>query len=59
MKNNYIALGLIFGTGIGISTGVATNNLAIGLSIGIGASLALGAAMKNEKRKCEERKQKL
>lgn len=54
MRSNYIALGLIFGTGIGISIGVATNNLAIGLSIGIGTGIALGAAIKKEKRNCQK-----
>lgn len=60
MKNNYTALGLIFGAGMGICLGVVTDNLAIGLSIGAGAGLALGtafgAAVKREKRKCEANK---
>ena len=45
MKNNYIALGLIFGAGIGLSAGVLTNNLAIWLSIGAGTGLVLGAGL--------------
>ena len=60
MKNNYIALGLIFGTGVGIIFGVATSNLAIGISIGLGAGIALGAALesilRNQKNKCEIKK---
>lgn len=57
MKNNHIALGLIFGVGIGITFGVATNNLAIGLSMGIGAGIALGAAFGSyvKKRNCENK----
>lgn len=57
MKTNYLAIGLIFGAGIGISLGVVTDNLAIGLSIGIGAGLSMGTALafalKREERKCE------
>lgn len=45
MKNNYIALGLIFGAGIGLSIGVLTESLAIWLSIGAGAGLVLGAGL--------------
>ncbi len=60
MKNNYTALGLIFGVGIGISIGVVTDNLATWLSIGIGAGLALGAGfgiyVKGKKKNCEFRK---
>jgi hypothetical protein len=41
MKNNYVALGLIFGAGIGLSVGVLTDNLAIWFSIGAGTGLAL------------------
>lgn len=60
MKSNYTALGLIFGAGLGISIGVATDNLATLLSIGAGAGLALGAAFgtyaKRKKRDCEIKK---
>ncbi|WP_347921896.1 hypothetical protein [Pontimicrobium sp. SW4] len=56
MKNNYIALSLIFGVGIGISIGVATNSLAVGLSIGIGTAMSFTAAIRNESRKCKSKK---
>ncbi|MCK0110014.1 hypothetical protein MWU58_11965 [Flavobacteriaceae bacterium S0825] len=56
MKNNYIASSLIFGAGIGISIGVATNSLAVGLSIGIGTALSFAAAIRNESRKCRRKK---
>lgn len=60
MNNNYIALGLVFGAGIGLSVGVLTDNLAICLSIGAGAGLALGAGLgtyvKGKRRDCEVRK---
>ena len=45
MKNKYIALGLVFGAGIGLCIGILTNNIAIGLSLGAGAGLVLGAAL--------------
>jgi len=60
MKNNYVALGLIFGAGIGLSVGVLTDNLAIWFSIGAGTGLALGVGLgtcvKGKRRDCGVRK---
>lgn len=38
-KKNYIALGIIFGTGLGIIMGIAVKNTAIGLPIGVALRL--------------------
>ena len=60
MKNNYVALGLIFGAGIGLSVGVLTDNLAIYLSMGAGAGLVLGAGidayLKKGRKDCKVKK---
>ena len=60
MKNNYIALGLIFGAGIGLSVGVLTDNLSIYLSMGAGAGLVLGAGidayLKKGRKDCKVKK---
>ena len=63
MKNNPMALGLIFGAGIGINIGILTNNLAIWLPIFTGVGLALGAVfgtyLKEQKRNCEAKNSEL
>lgn len=63
MKNNAMALGLIFGAGIGINIGVLTDNLAIWLSIFTGVGIALGAAygtyLKEQKRNCKAKNPEL
>ena len=46
MKNNYKALGLVFGAGIG---------LCIGISLGAGAGLVLGAALGTSVKKGNEK----
>ena len=46
MKNNYKALGLVFGAGIG---------LCIGISLGAGAGLVLGAALGTSVKKENEK----
>lgn len=54
MKNkNHIALGIIFGTGLGIILGVALNNTAIGLPIGAEAGVAIGVALSLNSKKCK------
>ena len=47
MKNKYIALGLVFGAGIGLCIGILTNNIAIGLVLGAGVGLVFGTAIKS------------
>jgi len=42
-----LVLGLIFGAGIGLCTGILTNNIAIGLGLGAGIGLVLGGLLKN------------
>ena len=54
-KPNYIALGLIFGAGIGISLGVATDNIAIGMSMGPGIGLVFGVLWTAAARKKSEK----
>ncbi len=55
MKNNYKALGLVFGAGIGLCIGIVTNSLAIGISLGAGAGLVLGAALGTSVKKENEK----
>jgi len=47
MKNKFRALGLVFGTGIGLCVGILIDNIAIGLSLGAGAGLVFGFARLN------------
>ena len=58
--NNFKALGLIFGAGIGLCVGILTVNLDIWLAIGAGTGLAISAGLstyvKGKKRDCEVRK---
>ena len=46
MKNKYLALGLIFGGGIGLCIGVATTSIAISLPLGAGTGLIFGKLFK-------------
>ena len=55
MKNKYIALGLVFGAGIGLCTGILTDNIAIGISLGAGAGLVLGVALGTKLKKENEK----
>ncbi len=45
------------GVGIGITFGLALNNLGVGLSIGIGGGMFWGMLLNKEKKKCEDKKQ--
>jgi len=45
MKNKQIALGVLFGAGIGLCVGILTNSISIALPLGAGAGLVLGAAL--------------
>ncbi|MDT7833296.1 hypothetical protein RQM59_12955 [Flavobacteriaceae bacterium S356] len=45
MKNKQIALGALFGAGIGLCIGILSNNIAIGLSLGAGVGLVFGTAL--------------
>lgn len=40
-----LTMGLLFGAGIGLITGILTNAIAIGLVLGAGVGLVLGAAL--------------
>ena len=46
MKHKYIALGLIFGAGIGLSVGIITNSIEISLPLGAGVGLIFGKLFK-------------
>lgn len=41
-----LVLGLVFGAGIGLCTGILTNNIALGITIGAGVGLVFGAIIK-------------
>lgn len=45
MKNKNIALGLVFGAGMGLCIGILINSIAISLSLGTGAGLVLGTTL--------------
>ena len=51
MKNKHITLSLIFGAGIGLCTGILTDNIEIGLSLGAGVGLVLGTALETSAKK--------
>lgn len=46
MKHKYLALGLIFGAGIGLCIGAVTSSIAISLPIGAGVGLIFGKLFK-------------
>ncbi len=51
MKNKQITLGLIFGAGIGLITGILRDNIAIGLSLGAGVGLVFGMTLTSSAKK--------
>ena len=48
MKHKYLALGLIFGSGIGLCFGIVTNSIEISLPLGAGAGLIFGKLFKKK-----------
>ena len=46
MKHKYVALGLIFGAGIGLCIGAVTSSIAISLPLGAGVGLIFGKLFK-------------
>lgn len=55
MKNKNIALGLVFGAGMGLCIGILIHSIAIGLSLGTGAGLVLGATLETGVKKEDEK----
>lgn len=51
-KTNYIALGMIFGGGIGMLFGAALNQIAIGLPIGAGIGMLVGLVLQKKYPNC-------
>jgi len=55
MKNKQIALGVLFGAGIGLLAGILTSNIAIGLSLGAGVGIVFGTALGTRFKKGNEK----
>jgi len=51
-KTNYIALGMVFGGGLGIVFGAALNHIEYGLPIGTGIGMLLGLLLQKKGEKC-------
>lgn len=51
-KTSFIALGMIFGGGLGIIFGVAFNHIEYGLPIGTGVGMLLGRVLQKKYPNC-------
>ena len=51
---NKIGFGLVIGTGIGVTIGVATDNLAVWIGIGVAIGAALGAGWESQSKRDDE-----
>lgn len=51
MRKKHLIIGVLFGAGIGLCTGILTNTIAIGLALGAGAGLVLGSPMRTRFKK--------
>jgi len=51
-KTSFIALGMVFGGGLGIIFGTAFNHIEYGLPIGTGVGMLLGRVLQKRGEKC-------